>query len=94
MRRVLVARVELTLIAATVIGFLLVLQTWSFGLYQAGLVLVLGATLLNIAVGNLPRDAGVARALLLTGVILAIVAAVFALGVALVPTLAAMGQDG
>lgn len=94
MRRALVPRAELTLIVAMLLGFVLVLQTWSFDLYRAGLVLVLGATLLNIAVGNLPRDAAPVRAMLLFGAILAAVAAVFAVGVVLVPTLAAMGQDG
>ncbi len=93
MRRHLVARAELALIAALGLGFLLILQTWSLGLYQVGLVVMLAATLLNIAVGNLPRDASLRRALLLTAGILAIVVAVFALGIVLVPTLAQLGQS-
>jgi hypothetical protein len=49
------------------------------------------ATILNIAVGNLPRAAGLWQALRLTILILLIVAAVFALGIFLVPYLARLG---
>jgi len=91
-QRRLVARAEIVLIASMGVGFLLVLQTWSFPLYQVGLSLVLVATVLNIAVGNLPRQAGPARALGLTAFILGIVAAVFAAGILLVPVFAQMGQ--
>lgn len=93
MRRHIVPRAEFTLIALMGLGFLLILQTWSFTLYRLGLLLVLGATLLNIAVGNLPRTAPPGRALLLTGLLLLIVAAVFVVGILLVPTLTQMGQS-
>ena len=92
MRQV-VPRVELCLIIAMATGGALILQRWSFGLFQTGLVLMLGATLLNIAVGNLPRDASAARALLLTALILGILALVFGAGILLVPALSRMGQD-
>jgi hypothetical protein len=49
------------------------------------------ATILNIAVGNLPRGAGLWQALRLTVLILLIVAAVFAAGIFLVPYLAQLG---
>ncbi len=93
MMRPIVPRAEITLLSVLGLGFLCVLQTWSFALYQVGLVVVIVATLLNIAVGNVPRDATPLRAILLTLSILAAVAAIFAIGVALVPTLAALGQD-
>ena len=93
MRRSVVPRAEVALLSVLGLGFLCVLQTWSFALYRVGLVVVIIATLLNIAVGNLPRDASPLRAILLTLSILAVVAAIFAIGVALVPTLAALGQD-
>ncbi len=88
-----VARAELTLISAMALGFLLILQPWSFGGYRIGLMLVLAATVLNIAVGNLPRDAAPLRALLLAAGLLLILAAVFGIGIALVPLLAQMGQS-
>ncbi len=86
------ARAETTLILLMMAGFLLIMQQWSFALYRAGLLTVIGATLLNIAVTNVPRRArgwGILRALIL---ILAITAAVFGLGIALVPYLAMLGQ--
>jgi hypothetical protein len=92
--RPIVPRVEAALLLLMGVGFLLVLQWWSFALYRVGLLVVIGATLLNIAVGNLPRDAKPLRALLLTVAILLLVAAIFAVGIALVPVLASLGQGG
>jgi uncharacterized membrane protein YecN with MAPEG domain len=87
-----VGRAEFVLIAVMVLGFLLIAQQWSFAVYQVGLLTVMAATVLNIAVGNLPRNAGPGRALGLTLFILAIVAAVFAAGISLVPYLAQLGS--
>jgi len=92
-RRNIVPRVEFTLIVVMCAGFALIAQTWSFRAYQVGLLAVIVATLLNIPVGNLPRQAGPGRALLLTALILAIVAAVFGAGILLVPALAGLGQQ-
>lgn len=91
--RQLVPRAEITLIGLMGIGFLLILQRWSFDLYQIGLLLVLGATVLNIAVGNLPREAPAVRALAITAGLLLVVAALFGAGILLVPLLAQMGQS-
>lgn len=88
----LIARAELVLICVIGAGFLLIAQRAAFGLYQVGLLTVMAATILHIAVGNLPRDAGPARTLLLTVVILGVVAAVFYAGVLLVPVLAQLGR--
>jgi hypothetical protein len=66
-------------------------QQWSFSLFQIGLLTVMTATILNIAVGNLPRAAGLGQALRLTLIILLIVACVFAAGILLVPYLARLG---
>ena len=91
-RRAIVGRAELALILVMGLGFLLIVQQWSFAAYQVGLLTVMAATVLNIAVGNLPRAAGPGRALGLTLCILAIVAAVFAAGIVLVPYLAQLGS--
>lgn len=88
----LLARAEAALILLMLLGFVLIAQQWSFGLYQAGLLTVIGATVLNIAVTNVPRASrgwGVFRGL---AAILAATAAVFGLGIALVPYLAMLGQ--
>ncbi|WP_284946902.1 hypothetical protein [Acidisoma cladoniae] len=92
-RQTIVPRAEIVLLCVLGIGFLLVLQTWAFPLYRVGIIIIMGATLLNIAVGNLSRDAGPWRALLMTVVLLAVVAVVFAIGILLVPTLSQMGQS-
>lgn len=89
--RAFVARTELVLIVVMVAGFLLIAQQMSFEAYQVGLLTVMAATLLNIAVGNLPRNAAPLRAVGLTLFILAIVAGVLAAGILLVPYLARMG---
>jgi uncharacterized protein YqgC (DUF456 family) len=87
-----VPRLELALILLMCAGFLLVVQQWSFVLYQGGILTVMLAAILNIAVGNLPRQAGALRAAVLTVGILGLVAGVFLAGILLVPYLAEMGQ--
>ncbi len=87
-----IARAELVLICIMGVGFLLIAQQAVFGLYQAGLLIVVGSTLLHIAVGNLPRTASPARTALWTVLILLIVAAVFYAGILLVPLLAQLGR--
>ncbi len=88
----LVARAELALICLMAAGFVLIAQQSAFGLYQVGLVVVMASTLLHIAVGNLPRDAGIGRTLLWTVFILVMVAVVFGVGILLVPILAQLGR--
>jgi len=91
-RHSIVPRAEAALIIILCLGFLLIIQQWNFPLYQFGLEVVMAGTILNIAVGNLPRNAGPVRALVLTLLILALVVAVFAAGILLVPYLAMLGR--
>lgn len=86
------ARTEAGLILLMVLGFILIAQQWSFDLYQAGLLTVIGATILNIAVSNVPRAARGWRILRFVVMFLAITAAVFGVGILLVPYLATLGQ--
>lgn len=88
----LLPRIELLLILLMMTGFVLIAQQWSFALYQLGLLTVICATILNIAVGNVPRTARGWRALRAVVVILAGTAAVFVIGILLVPYLAELGQ--
>ena len=86
------ARAETILIVLMLLGFVLITQQWSFDLYQIGLLTVIGATILNIAVTNVPRASrgwGILRALVM---ILVATAAVFGLGILLVPYLATLGR--
>jgi hypothetical protein len=88
----LVAGVEFALIVLMMFGFALITQQWSLTLYQLGLLTVIGATILNIAVGNVPHAARGWRVLRAVVIILAVTAAVFGLGILLVPYLATLGQ--
>jgi len=88
-----VPRTEIVLLFILGLGFLLVLQTWFFALYRIGMITIIAATLLNIAVGNLPRDAAPKRAIMLTFMLLCIIGFVFVLGILLVPYLAQLGQS-
>ncbi|WP_333834702.1 hypothetical protein [Rubrimonas sp.] len=85
-------RAERVLIAAMALAIVLIAQTWSIQLFRYGLLLLVTSTLLQIAVGNLPKDAGAGRSLLLIAGILCIIAAVFGLGVALTPFLSQLGR--
>lgn len=88
----LLGRAETGLILLMLLGFVLITQQWSFSLYQLGLLTVIGATILNIAVSNVPKAAQGWRVVRSLVLILAVTAAVFGLGIVLVPFLARLGQ--
>lgn len=86
-------KAERTLIIIMVVSILvLTLSPRILWLYQSSLALLLGATLLQIAVGNLPRDADFKRSVKIIAIILSIVATVFLLGIGLVPVLSNLGR--
>lgn len=83
---------ERVLIVSLLVGIGLIAQRYSLIWFKIGLGVLVISTFLQIAVGNLPKDASVARSLVLIVAILAVVAAVFAIGIALVPVLSQMGR--
>jgi hypothetical protein len=85
-------RAERVLIASMLAGIVMITQRYSIDLFRWGLGLLVAATFLQIAVGNLPRDASFGRSVVLIAAILGIVAAVFTVGVWLVPVLARLGR--
>lgn len=85
-------RASQVLIAVMVVGIVLIAQRYSVILYRWGVCLLVGATFLQIAVGNLPAQASAARSIALSAAILALVAAVFLAGIWLVPILSHMGR--
>lgn len=85
-------RAELTLIVTMLIGILLVAQRWWIDVYRFGLCLLVAATFLQIAVGNVPKNLGFAGTMVRVVIILAIVALLFSLGILLVPYLAQLGR--
>ena len=83
---------ELVLLSAFALGFVLIAQRVSQTLFQIGLGIVVISTFLEIAVGNIPVGASVRRSLVMIMVYLCIIAAVFGIGIALVPYLTDLGR--
>lgn len=85
-------RLEMVLIAGLCLGIALIAQRYSLVLYKIGLVILVSATLLQIAVGNLRKDASAGASLGFIVKILVLVVAVFSLGIVLVPSFSQLGQ--
>jgi hypothetical protein len=80
------------LIALLFISGLLILQGWSMQVFQFGLVLLIAAALLQIGVGNIPPTANFRQSITMVLVSLSIIAAVFVVGILLVPYLVSLGE--
>jgi hypothetical protein len=85
-------RAEITLMVAMLAGILMIAQRFSVDIFQWGLRLLVGATLLQVTVGNLPKEASAGRSLVLIAFGLLIIAAVFLVGILLVPVLSQLGR--
>jgi len=85
-------RLERVMIVILLVAIAMIAQRVSIEVYRYGLLLLIGGTLLQIAVGNLPKDAGALRSLKIIAIILAVIAAVFGLGILLVPFLSQLGR--
>ena len=85
-------RAERVLILAMIAGILVIaLSPRVLWMYQAGLGLLIVATLLQIAVGNVPKHFGFAASAKRILLILGIVVLVFVAGIVLVPLLSGLG---
>ncbi|GGD10051.1 hypothetical protein [Aureimonas glaciei] len=85
-------RLETMLIVGLVAGILLIAQRYNLMLYKAGLTILVVSTLLQIAVGNLRKDASAGRSLFFIAKVLVVIAAVFSLGIVLVPYFSQLGR--
>jgi len=85
-------RLERVMIIVLLVAIAMIAQRASIDVYRYGLLLLIAGTVLQIAVGNLPRDAGPLRSLRFIATILCVIAAVFALGILLVPFLSDLGR--
>ena len=92
MRMTFPEKAERVLIAAMLLGMLLILQRYSLPVFQAGLAILVVSTFLQIAVGNIPKNGSVRGSLLRIGMLLCVIAAIFAIGIVLVPTLSGLGR--
>ena len=86
------ARFQAILIGVMLVGFVLIAQGASKTLYQIGLPLLVLAAFLQIAFGNIPPTAGLAKSMKLLALTWVIVAAVFGLGIVLAPYLIDLGR--
>ena len=85
-------RLETTLIAGMLIGIALIAQRYNLMLYKVGLSILVVSTLLQIAVGNLRKDASPSASLFFIFKILLVIVAVLAIGILLVPTFSHLGR--
>ena len=86
------SKLQIVLLAGMVLAFLLIAQNLSADVYQYGLLLLIGSSLLQVVAGNIPPQARLVSTLVRLLIGLAIVAAVFVGGILLVPYLAQLGQ--
>ncbi|KQT57359.1 MULTISPECIES: hypothetical protein [unclassified Aureimonas] len=85
-------RLETTLIVSLVLGILLIAQRYNLTLYKIGLCVLVVSTLLQIAVGNLRKDASAGHSIGFIAMVLGIVAIVFSVGIVLVPYFSQLGR--
>jgi len=85
-------RAERVLITALLVAIAMIAQQVSIQVYRWGLLLLVGATLLQIAVANLPRDCTPREGIVMTAGILAAIAGVFGVGILIAPYLTQLGR--
>ncbi|MCL4554465.1 MAG: hypothetical protein M1565_04960 [Actinobacteria bacterium] len=91
-KRPFASTVQAILIVLLVLSFVLIAQQVSMTVYHVGLVLLVVSTLVQIAFGNIPPSANLRRSLNGLGIGLAVISAMFGLGIILVPYLINLGR--
>jgi hypothetical protein len=91
-RATLQERAEIVLILLLALSFVLVAQQASQLVFKLGMGLLVVSTFLEICVANIPPEASRGKLLRLIGLFLSIIAALFALGIYLVPYLTELGR--
>jgi hypothetical protein len=86
------SQLQIILLGGMILAFLLIAQNQSVDVYQYGLLLLIGFSLLQVVAGNIPPQTGVIGTLIRLLLGLVIVAAVFGIGIILVPYLAELGR--
>jgi hypothetical protein len=86
------SRMHVALVVLMLLSFALIAQQAYKPLYQAGFVLLIGSTLVQIVFGNVEPTAGFAKSMRQLALGLAIIAAIFGLGVVLTPALVNLGR--
>ncbi len=86
------AGLQAILVGLMLLSFVLIAQQYSKAAYQAGFILLVAATLVQIVFGNVSPGTGFGQSMKLLLIGLAIVALVFALGIVLAPHLVNLGR--
>jgi hypothetical protein len=86
------SQLQIVLLVGMILAFLLIAQNQSVDVYQYGLLLLIGFSLLQVVAGNIPPQTRVVGTLIRLLLGLVIVAAVFGIGIVLVPYLAELGR--
>lgn len=86
------SQLQIILLGGMILAFLLIAQNQSVDVYQYGLLLLIGFSLLQVVAGNIPPQTRVIGTLIRLLIGLVIVAAVFGIGIILVPYLAELGR--
>ena len=88
------AKVQATLIVLMLISFILMVQRLSINLYRLGLLMLFISGFAQFAFGNISSTANFKQSIKFLVLVWAIIAAVFGLGIILVPYLVNLGQGG
>ena len=91
-RRPFASVVQAALVVLLIISFLLITQQTSKALYQVGFALLAASTFTQIVFGNVPPSANFRRSMKILGIGLAIIAAVFSVGILVAPYLVNLGR--
>ena len=83
---------HLVLVILMFVSFVLITQKSSKHLYQIGFLLLVVSTIVQIVFGNIPPESNFKRSMKILGVGLAIITAVFAVGLVVAPHLVKLGR--
>ncbi len=86
------SRMHVALVVLMLVSFGLIAQQTYKALYQLGFVLLVASTFVQIVFGNIAPATGFARSMRQLALGLAIIAAVFGLGIVLTPILVNLGR--
>ena len=84
-RRYFASVMQAVMIILLILSLLLIAQQASRRIYQAGIVLLVVSTFLQIGFGNIPSNATFGKSMKLLGIALAIIAMMFVIGIFFAP---------
>lgn len=86
------ARLQTLLIVLLLLSFVLIAQQSSREIYKNGMLLLIGATLIQIPFGNVPPESNFWQSVKYLAIGLAVVAAIVVISIQLVPHLLQLGR--